>query len=68
MARLLDVGDPAGRLLIPEEEVPREGVVVQRRYRAARWYDGQLYVWTANQATVGKGEASSGLAFDALEG
>jgi hypothetical protein len=31
-ARLLDVGDPAGRLLIPEEEVPREGVVVRRSY------------------------------------
>jgi hypothetical protein len=67
-ARLLDVGDPAGRLLIREEEVPREGVVVRRSYQAARWYDGRLFIWAGNQAFVGKGEASSGLAFDALDG
>jgi hypothetical protein len=67
-ARLLDVGDPAGRLLIPEEEVPREGVVVRRSYHAARWYDGRLFVWAGNRASVGRGEASSGLAFDALDG
>jgi len=67
-ARLLDVGDPAGRLLIREEEVPREGVVVRRTYQAARWHDGRLFVWAGNRASVGRGEASSGLAFDALEG
>lgn len=67
-ARLLDVGDPTGRLLIPEEEVPREGVVVRRSYHAARWYDGRLYVWAANRASVGRGQGSSGLAFDALDG
>ena len=67
-ARLLDVGDPAGRLLIREEEVPREGVVVRRSYQAARWYDGRLFVWAGNRASVGRGEASSGLAFDALDG
>jgi hypothetical protein len=67
-ARLLDVGGPTGRLLIPEEEVPREGVVARRSYQAARWYDGRLYVWAANRATVGRGEGSSGLAFDALDG
>jgi alkylation response protein AidB-like acyl-CoA dehydrogenase len=67
-ARLLDVGDPAGRLLIREEEVPREGVVVRRTYQAARWHDGRLFVWAGNRASVGRGEASSGLAFDALDG
>jgi hypothetical protein len=67
-ARLLDVGGPAGRLLIREEEVPREGVVVRRTYQAARWYDGRLFVWAGNRASVGRGEASSGLAFDTLEG
>jgi hypothetical protein len=66
-ARILDVGDPAGRLLIREEEVPREGLVVRRNYQAARWYDGRLFVWAGNRASVGRGEASSGLAFDALE-
>lgn len=67
-ARLLDAGDPAGRLLVCEEEVPREGVVLRRTYQAARWYDGRLFVWAGNRASVGRGEASSGLAFDALEG
>jgi hypothetical protein len=67
-ARLLDVGDPAGRLLIREEEVPREGVVVRRAYQAARWHDGRLFVWAGNRASVGRGEASSGLSFDALDG
>lgn len=67
-ARLLEAADPAGRLLIREEEVPREGVVVRRSYHAARWYDGQLFVWAGNRASVGRGEGSSGLAFDALDG
>ena len=65
-ARLLDPG--AGRLLIREEEVPREGVVVRRTYQAARWHDGRLFVWSGNRASVGRGEASSGLAFDDLDG
>ncbi len=65
-ARLLDPGE--GRLLIREEEVPREGVVVRRTYQAARWHDGRLFVWAGNRASIGSGEASSGLAFDDLEG
>ncbi|HYO38075.1 MAG TPA: hypothetical protein VER39_00295 [Nocardioidaceae bacterium] len=65
-ARLLDPGP--GRLLIREEEVPREGVVVRRTYQAARWYDGRLFVWSGNRTSIGRGEASSGLAFDDLVG
>ncbi len=65
-ARLLDPGE--GRLLIREEEVPREGVVVRRSYQAARWHDGRLFVWSGNRASIGRGEASSGLAFDNLDG
>lgn len=66
-AQILEVGDPSGRLLIREEEVPREGLIVRRSYQAARWYDGRLFVWAGNRASVGRGEASSGLAFDSLE-
>jgi hypothetical protein len=65
-ARLLDPGED--RLLIREEEVPREGVVVRRTYQAARWHDGRLFVWAGNRASIGRGEASSGLAFDDLDG
>lgn len=42
-------------------------VIVRRGYYAARRHDGRLHVWAGNQASVGRGEASSGLAFDALE-
>jgi hypothetical protein len=66
-ARLLRAGVP-GRLLIREEEVPREGVVVRRTWQAARWHDGRLFVWAGNRAAVGRGEGSSNLAFDALDG
>jgi hypothetical protein len=39
----------------------------RRNYQAARWHDGRLFVWAGNRASVGRGEASSGLAFEALE-
>ena len=64
-AQILEVGQ--GRLLIREEEVPREGLVVRRSYQAARWHDGRLFVWAGNRVSVGRGDASSGLAFDSLE-
>jgi hypothetical protein len=63
-ARLL--GEPTHPLLIPEEEVPREGAVVRRAWQGARWHDGRLYVWSANRKSVGRGEGSSGLRFDSL--
>jgi hypothetical protein len=64
---LHDPDDPRARLLIHEEEVPREGAVVRRSYQAARWYDGQLHVWVGNHKSVGRGEGSSGMRFDSLE-
>jgi hypothetical protein len=67
-AQILQPADPSARLLIREEEVPREGVVVRRMYQAARWHDGRLFVWATNRASVGRGEASSGLTFDGLDG
>jgi hypothetical protein len=63
-ARLL--GDPTHPLLIPEEEVPREGAVVRRAWQGARWHDGRLFVWSAHRKSVGRGEGSSGLRFDTL--
>jgi hypothetical protein len=60
------LGDPDEPMLIPEEEVPREGVVVRRSFQAARDADGLLYVWLTHRKTVGRGEGSSGLRFDTL--
>lgn len=80
-AALLDVGggrrvvrsqaavlgeDPVAPLLMPEEEVPNEGAIVRRAYQGARWYDGELIVWSAYRKSVGRGEGSSGLRFDSL--
>jgi hypothetical protein len=60
------LGDPDEALLIPEEEVPREGAVVRRCFQAARDADGRLYVWLTHRKSVGRGEGSSGLRFDTL--
>jgi hypothetical protein len=64
---LFDEANPAARLLLHEEEVPREGVVVRRAYQAARWFDGTLFLWSANRKGVGRGEGSSGLSFDVID-
>jgi hypothetical protein len=67
LSRLLhDPDAPDSPLLMPEEEVPREGVVVRRAYQAARSADGRLHVWVGHRASVGRGEGSSGLRFDVL--
>ena len=60
------LGDPDEPLLIPEEEVPREGAVVRRSFQAARGTDGRLHVWLTHRRSVGRGEGSSGLRFDTL--
>jgi hypothetical protein len=64
---LFDDANPTAPLLLHEEEVPREGVVVRRAYQAARWFDGTLFLWAGNRKSVGRGEGSSGLAYDAID-
>jgi hypothetical protein len=63
---LTDTDETGAQLLIHEEEVPREGAIVRRSYQAARWYDGQLFVWMGKRKSIGRGEGSSGLRFDGL--
>ncbi len=62
---------PAGRLLnedstrrLFDAEVPREGVHVQRTPVVARRADGSYVRWIARRVAVGRGQGSSGLAFD----
>jgi len=57
-----------GPLLLYDEEVPREGICVTRHYQMARWTDGSTFVWLGHRKQVGKGEGSSGLRFDTIEG
>jgi hypothetical protein len=49
------------------EEVPREGVHLERRYRWARGADGSGYLWIGRRRSTGRGEGRSGLRFDYLE-
>ena len=64
---------PLGRLLgypgltMFLEELPREGVHLQRRYRLARGPDGSTHVWIGRLRSTGSGEGRSGLRFDYLE-
>jgi hypothetical protein len=50
--------------LIHEEEVLRDGIVVRRTFRRARWNSGKTFAWSALRKQSGRGEGSSGLAFD----
>jgi hypothetical protein len=52
------------RLRLAEEEVPRDGAVVTRRYQMARTSDGGTALWIGRRKRVGGGEGWSGLRFD----
>lgn len=51
-------------LRIAEEEVGRDGVVVERRFQYARTPDGRRWLWIGRRKRIGRGEAASGLRFD----
>jgi len=57
---------PPGKYIIHEEEVPRAGTRAFRSYRRTRWRDGRPWVWLAVRKQTGRGEKSSGLAFDQI--
>jgi hypothetical protein len=50
--------------LINEEEILRGGVVVTRAFQQTRWHNGRTFTWASRQKKNGRGEGSSGLAFD----
>ena len=55
---------PLGRLLEPEneafslheEEIPRAGARVTRRYQYARWTDGSTALWLTRRKSAGRGD------------
>jgi hypothetical protein len=51
---------------VHEEEVPRAGIRVTQSFQRTRWLDGRVYVWLGARKQTGRGEGSSGLAFDRL--
>jgi hypothetical protein len=52
--------------IVHEEEVPRAGVRLMKRFRRTRWRDGRVWVWLGVRKQTGRGEGSSGLAFDQI--
>jgi hypothetical protein len=49
-----------------EEEVPRAGVRVTQSFQRTRWRDGRAWIWLGVSKQTGRGEGSSGLAFDQI--
>ncbi len=56
---LADVGD------VREEEVTSAGVQLRMIEQLARWHDGSIVVWRGREKRSWRGEAASGLRFDA---
>jgi len=61
----LDLDTPAP-YFIHEEEVPRAGARLMQSFQRTRWTSGQVYTWLRVHKQTGRGEGSSGLAFDEL--
>jgi hypothetical protein len=59
--------DPRRPRWIYEEEVPRSGVRLERRWQFGRWHDGSFHVWLQRRKRAGRGERSSGVRWDLLE-
>lgn len=49
-----------------EEEVSRAGARLTQSYQRTRWIDGTVHTWLRVRKQTGRGEGSSGLAFDQL--
>jgi hypothetical protein len=56
-----------GPYFLHEEEVPRSGVIVERKWQRSRWMNGKTYTWLGRRVRNGRGEANSGLEFDLVK-
>jgi hypothetical protein len=57
---------PRQPYFLHEEEVPRSGIQVTQAFRRTRWTGGEACIWLGVRKQTGRGERSSGLAFDVL--
>jgi hypothetical protein len=55
---------PATPYYVAEEEVERAGTIIETRWQRCRWRRGRVVTWLGHERTTGRGEGSSGLAFD----
>jgi hypothetical protein len=51
---------------VHEEEISRAGTLITQAFRRTRWTQGEAPVWLGTIKQTGRGERSSGLAFDTL--
>lgn len=51
---------------IHEEEVLRSGLRVSQSFQRTRWVNGEVFNWLGMKKKAGRGEGSSGLAFDQI--
>ncbi|MCZ0984922.1 hypothetical protein O1M54_02875 [Streptomyces diastatochromogenes] len=58
--------DQGHQYYVNEEEVPQTGTRLSLAYNRARRRDGRVSVWLSARRGIGRGEGSSGLAFDFL--
>lgn len=58
---------PKAPYFLHEEEVPRSGVRVSQAFQRTRTRTGEVLVWLGARKKTGRGESSSGLAFDRIE-
>jgi hypothetical protein len=56
--------DAAQPYILHEQEVPRAGTRVSQAFQRTRWRNGRACVWLGVRKQTGRGEGSSGLAFD----
>jgi hypothetical protein len=49
---------------VHEEEVPRSGVIITRKYQRVRGPNGEVFTWIGRRKETGRGEGASGLVFD----
>jgi hypothetical protein len=67
IGKILNPGGPSQNnqtYVIADEEVPRDGLVVERVVYRSRWIDGSRHLWIARRRRTGSGETASALRFD----
>lgn len=60
----LDAAPEKKTYFVHEEEVPRAGVIVTRKFQRARGSNGEVFTWIGRRKETGRGEGASGLMFD----
>ncbi|TDW97486.1 hypothetical protein [Dinghuibacter silviterrae] len=53
---------------IDQEQIPRDGVIVQRAFHRTRWLNGKTFLWMSRFKETGTGEGWSNLKFDQIVG